>query len=353
MPPITELTVAAAIGHNPPQALEFGTAKENKFSKDAWTTKALTQVLWKDQVPAFSLLWLSEPDFSQHATGPGSSQSLAAIKSSDTNLGTVLAELDKRGLRSSTDVIVVSDHGFSTISDSADTATDLSLAGFSSTRWALGGLKDGQVLVQGNSGATFFYVGGHDPELVTKVAHWIQTQSWAGVVFSKIGVEGTFPLEEAKINSPEAPDLVVSMHWTLGLSKSGAPGLIASDGSTYSVGQGAHASLCPTEMHNTLVAAGPDFKAGVRDALPSGNVDIAPTVLWILGYHSEALRRDGRVLGEALVGFAPELKTYETRRLTASRSTAGGRWSQYLLISEVNGVRYLDEGNGSFVIGQK
>ncbi len=26
----------------------------------------------------------------------------------------------------------------------------------------------------------------------------------------------------------------------------------------------------------------------------------------------------------------------------------GGRWSQYLQISELNGVRYLDEGNGAF-----
>ena len=37
-------------------------------------------------------------------------------------------------------------------------------------------------------------------------------------------------------------------------------------------------------MHNTLVAAGPDFRAGVRDPLPSANTDLAPTILWILGF---------------------------------------------------------------------
>ena len=40
-------------------------------------------------------------------------------------------------------------------------------------------------------------------------------------------------------------------------------------------GQGTHATLSRYDMHNTLVASGPDFKAGWRDALPSGNVDLA------------------------------------------------------------------------------
>jgi arylsulfatase A-like enzyme len=250
-------------------------------------------------------------------------------------------------------VIVVSDHGFSTIAEATDIATDLSTAGFSASRVALGGLQDRQVLVQGNSGSTFFYVGGHDREEVRKIAAWAQTQPWAGVVFSKIPIEGTFALEDAKINSPEAPDLVVSMRWTLGLSKTGAPGLIFADGSAYGIGGGNHASLCPTEMHNTLVAAGPDFKPGIHDILPTGNIDVAPTVLWLLGFPDEALRRDGRVLGEALRVRAPTLKDYQTYRLTATRPTAGGHWEQYLLVSEVNGVRYLDEGNGAFIADKK
>jgi hypothetical protein len=57
---------------------------------------------------------------------------------------------------------------------------------------------------------------------------------------------------------------------------------------------------------------------------------------------------DGRVLGEALTIDAPPLRGYEIRRLEASRDTAGGLWRQYLQLSEVNGVRYLDEGNGAY-----
>src|SRR4051812_5609108 len=41
------------------------------IERDAWTTKALTDVFWKDSMPAFSLLWLGEPDLTQHETSLG------------------------------------------------------------------------------------------------------------------------------------------------------------------------------------------------------------------------------------------------------------------------------------------
>jgi len=40
------------------------------------------------------------------------------------------------------------------------------------------------------------------------------------------------------------------------------------------------------------------------------------------------------------------LKSYEPRRLDATRELANGVWHQYLDVSEVNGIRYYDEGNG-------
>jgi arylsulfatase A-like enzyme len=300
-------------------------------------------------VPAFSLLWLAEPDYSQHATGPGSAQSLAAIKSSDTNLGLVLAELEKRGLRASTDVLLVSDHGFSTIARKVDVAVELSKAGFPASRGAPGGLKSGDVLVVSNGGTTLFYVGGHDREVVGRVAAYLQQQDWAGVVFSREPMEGAFPLREARIDVPQAPDLALSLRWTHGLSESRAPGLQTADMSPSSNRVGGHASLSRYDMHNTLVAAGPDFRRGVLNPLPSGNTDIAPTVLWLLGLRDEAAKMDGRVLGEALVAAdAPPLKSFEVKRLAARRATGAGMWEQYLQVSEVNGVRYLDEGNGEF-----
>ena len=105
------------------------------------------------------------------------------------------------------------------------------------------------------------------------------------------------------------------------------------------------------DVHTLGEVVPTDFHAGVRNPLASGNTDLAPTILWLLGFRAEAMRMDGRVLGEALVAAdAPALRSVSARRLRADRELPGiGRWSQYLQIVEINGVRYLDEGNGAFV----
>ena len=64
---------------------------------DAWTTKAVTDFLWKDGVPALSVIWLGEPDLTEHESAPGAPPALAAIKSSDENLAAVLSALDMPG----------------------------------------------------------------------------------------------------------------------------------------------------------------------------------------------------------------------------------------------------------------
>jgi arylsulfatase A-like enzyme len=106
-------------------------------------------------------------------------------------------------------------------------------------------------------------------------------------------------------------------------------------------------------MHNTLVAAGPDFRHGQVDDLPTGNVDLAPTILRILGITSprSASGGDGRILSEAMVkldpataGLKPETKTIE-----ATKDFPRGTWRQSLQILRVESTTYLDEGNGRFV----
>ena len=90
-------------------------AQRNEFA-----TRALTETLWRDEVPAFSLLWLSEPDLTQHEDSPGAETSIAALRGSDQNLALVLDALAKKKARETTDILVVSDHGFSTIERGID-----------------------------------------------------------------------------------------------------------------------------------------------------------------------------------------------------------------------------------------
>ncbi|MHB8521464.1 MAG: alkaline phosphatase family protein [Limisphaerales bacterium] len=315
-----------------------------KADRDAWTTRALLGPLWDEAVPAFSLLWLSEPDFSQHATGPGSRRSLLALKSSDDNLARVLQALAARGLRSETDVLVVSDHGFSTISRTVNIAQSLQKAGFKAAREFAKPPAPGDVLVVSNGGSSLLYVVGHDANLIRRLVDYLQGQDFVGVLFTRDAVPGTFALHDARIDTPTAPDIVISLRWTADKNKVGAPGFVMSD-NYRAPGEGMHVSLSRFDLHNTLIAAGPDFRAGIVDSLPSGNVDLAPTILWILGVEPPR-KMDGRVLSEALTIRGPAISSFEPTRLTTESAHEHFLWHQYLNVTEVNGVVYLDEGNG-------
>ncbi len=65
-------------------------------SATRYATRALTEMMWRDALPAFSLLWLSDPDQAEHDTSPGSEACLAAVRSSDRNLAIVLDVLEKK-----------------------------------------------------------------------------------------------------------------------------------------------------------------------------------------------------------------------------------------------------------------
>jgi arylsulfatase A-like enzyme len=325
---------------------KFPEAGSNKINLDQWTTQALTGPLWQKEVPAFSVLWMAEPDWSQHQTGPGSPASLAAIQSSDRNLARVLQALKARNLQDSTDVIVVSDHGFSTIFENVDVLPILTAHGFHALRkFPETGGKDGDVMVVSIGGLVFCYVTGHNSELIAKIVHFFQSQPFSGVVFSQKPVAGAFPMADAGLDSANAPDIVVTMRWKPDQSQYGVPGLIYSTTDWLKPGQGQHATLSPYDMHNVCFAFGPDFVKGMKDSLPSGNVDIAPTILWILGIEPEK-KMSGRVLSEALTSAGPEIKTSAPRHRETQWKGDGFVWRQYLDSSEVNGVTYLDQGNG-------
>ncbi|MEY2480336.1 MAG: hypothetical protein QOI04_1263 [Verrucomicrobiota bacterium] len=319
-----------------------------KFAQgDSWTTKALTDFLWKDGVPAFSLLWLSEPDGSQHFTAPGTEAALAAIKSSDENLMLVRAALDRQHARETTDVFVVSDHGFSTIRHMIELPKVLASAGFHVVTEFSEAPKPDDIMMVGNGGAVLFYVTGHDEALTHRLVEFLQRSDFAGVIFTKAAMDGTFGLDQAKIDNEHAPDAVLAFRWNDSKNQFGIPGMIDADWQR-AAGKGTHATLSKFDMHNTFIAAGPDFRRGEVDELPSGNVDLAPTIAWILGI-TPPEKMDGRVLSEAMMDAPTKLPTPKTTTLEATHKFPDGTWRSYLRRTELDGTIYLDEGNGEFV----
>lgn len=319
-----------------PEMIEFP-----NIPQDQWTTRALTEGLWRKGLPAYSMLWMSDPDYSQHQMAPGSQMGLAALKSVDDRLGALLDALDATGQRKDTDIFVISDHGFSTIQRSSDVVAPLNAAGLKVTGTTFDHPpQPGEIMAVNNGGSIMFYVIGHDEEVGRKLTEIVQKSDYAGVIFSRWKLPGTFDLHTGRIATKEAPDVVMAFRWSGELNQYGVPGMLVAD-VPKKVGKGTHSSLSAYDMHNTLIAAGPDFKKGWDDETPSGNIDLAPTVLWILGV-PQPEPMDGRVLLEALAGH--ELGRKVSHEVLRAENPETG-WKQYLKVSRVGTTEYFDEGN--------
>lgn len=315
--------------------------------RDDWCVRTMIGPIWDQGLPALSLVWLSEPDLSQHETGLGSDASRAALRNSDQNLARVLDELQARGVADQTDVLVVSDHGFSTVTGSMDVTGRLRAAGFRALEGFQADPQPGEVLVVNNGGAALLYVIGRDRALIGKLVAFLQHQPESGVILTRDRWEGTFDLAKARVATATPPDIILSMRWSPATNAAGMAGTVLTAGPSRGVGMGAHGSLSRYDLHNTLIAAGPGFQVGMTNSLPSGNADLAPTILALLGREVPASMK-GRILHEAF--RQPGLTTLpplEVETLESTRTFPDGVWQQYLRIIRFGSAVYLDEGNGA------
>jgi predicted AlkP superfamily pyrophosphatase or phosphodiesterase len=312
-------------------------------AQDAWTTKALTHGLWKKSVSKYSVLWLSDADYSQHNEAPGHDSALAAVESADKQLGAVLKVLDEKKLRDKTDIIVASDHGFSTVERTVDVMDLLKKAKFNAFR-KFENPEPGDVLVVALGASVSLYVVDSDEAVVRRLVEFFQMSNFAAAIFTRLQIDGTFPLSQVRIGTDKTgPDVLVALKWSMDKNAYGAPGMFISD--TGTKGKGSHGSFGPSDVHNTCVMSGPDFKKGLINELPSCSVDLPPTILHVLGV-KPPVPMDGRVLQEALVSGKGEVPTPEVKTIEATRELGLFRWKQYLKYTKVGDAIYYDEAGG-------
>jgi arylsulfatase A-like enzyme len=382
------LTLSSANGDptlfQPPERLKDGVSSDPtdasgsrfKAGLDYMVAAYVDQVLPRKQ-PRLSLLWLRDPDSTQHSYGLGTRNWHDALRATDAMLGRIRDKLKQLGLDPVTDLIVVSDHGHSSVSgavqwfplrairDRASAEVDpkgysvsglvrladlLRRAGFAAydgigctyaplaagikadgapvypvstdvdgTACGKAGQKyqapamkvpaelpRGALVVAVNGGSDYVYVPDHDPEVVRRAVRFLQGRSEVGALFvdERYGrIPGTLPLGAIRAqHATRSPDILLSYDYDENAVVSGVPGIEYAgilQGNAY---RGMHGSFSPRDVHNVLIAAGPHFRRGFKDTLPSGNVDLAPTVARILGLSLQPT--DGRPLLEALAGGA-------------------------------------------------
>jgi arylsulfatase A-like enzyme len=301
----------------------------NQYAVDAYIKVALEIVH-----PDVTFMWLNDPDGTAHANGIGSELTRQSLTLVDRGIGRIEDTLRSKGLLDRTNIIVTSDHGFST--HTGELKLEALVEPFSRR------MPDGSPDLVVAEGAIHFR-GSADGARVAEIVTALQRRPEAGAIFTRPRskgspegvVPGTLSFDVARWNHPSrSAEILVSANWTRSKNAQGF------EGTTTAGGVAGHGSSSPYDIHNTLIAAGPDFREHTRSSVPTGNVDIAPTLLRLLNMEVPSTMA-GRVIEEGLRnGSAPE-----SVRVSQSKEavrTADGSYELTAYMSSVGAHRYLD-----------
>ena len=309
-------------------------------SRLAHAIRIMTEYVLPERRPAVALVWSSEPDKAQHAAGVGSALSDIAIKEADGQFGDLMRWLRENGRAADTDIIVASDHGYSTITEVVGVEQLVKDAGFPP------GGEPGGVIVAQNGGAVLFYTPAGDLDTAQRLAAWLMAHPWCGAITASdavAGIPGTLPASLVGNQGPRSPELTMSFRWDSVANEAGYPGTVYSAHGEPGAGQ--HGSMSRHEMNNILFAGGPSFRSNLKLDIPSGNLDLTPTILKILGI-SLSGDMHGRVLEEALTGGPNDGNVTWSTELHHAEHTIGGQvYRQQIKVSTVGTTSYVDEGN--------
>ena len=298
--------------------------------------RILTEYILPERNPAVALLWSSEPDKTQHEDGVGLGRAPQALAEADAEFGELLAYLEKSGRAGATDVFVASDHGYSTIGQVIRVEPMLRAAGFPTID------QPGGVAVAANGGSALFYVHDCEAGAAERLVSWLTAQPWCGPLFAseRIGEPaGTLPASLIGCDGPRSPDLAMSFSWHSAPNSAGYAGHAFATGGA--PGQGQHGSMSRHELRNVGIAAGPSLRNGTVIETPTGNIDLAPTILHLLEIGGADGTMDGRTLQEVLANgdcHAPEPSI-------TTHQAAVGDYRQEVQVSQVGNTRYADWGN--------
>jgi len=318
--------VLEALGAAPPQAMP--NAAQNRYAVDAYVKIGLDQLH-----PDLTLMWISDPDHTAHSNGIGSTTTTRALALADAEIGRIEDTLQARGLLDRTNLLVVSDHGFSTHTGA------FRLQSF--VEPFVKQLPDGSPDLVVAEGAIYLR-GERDDSRLAAIVTALQQRPEVGAVFTRPrtrgGAEGVVPgtlsFDVPRWNHRRSGDVLVSANWTAEANEAGYAG------TTGQSGVAGHGATSPHDIHGVLITAGPDFRRHATSDVPTGNVDLAPTLLRLLGLPVPAAMT-GRVIAEAFVN-GPALSSLRVERSSETVRSADGGYTLTAHFSATARHRYLD-----------
>ncbi|HQS51443.1 MAG TPA: alkaline phosphatase family protein [Daejeonella sp.] len=309
---------------------------ESVGGKHVWIANALMKFGLRLDGPKVSAIWFGDPDGTAHRDGIGAATAMAAIKTVDEQFGRILKDLESKGLDKNFNILISSDHGF---------VTDIGKIGLSEFLIKQGLKKDensDDVILAG--GAVF--VKDHNADQIKKIVTALQQEEWVGGIFTRSKkardthgwVPGTLSFDAIHWAHPErSSDILVDVNWNDDKNAAGYAG------SSFARGVAGHGGFSPYEVHIPLFAYGPSFKKAYEANLPTSNVDLVPTILYL---HKIEIPKqmDGRVMYELFNEKAPASAPSRAKIKTVEASTdiPGGKYRLILEQSILGKYIYLN-----------
>jgi predicted AlkP superfamily pyrophosphatase or phosphodiesterase len=376
-----------------PGALSANVVQQDYFA--SVTTRVVLPMFRERNKPFLLVFWSRDPDGTQHNQGdslntltPGINgpTSLAAIRNVDDDLARIRSTLGELGLLDTTDIIVTSDHGFSTISKESRTSSTIKTKfadalpghlpfGFVALDLARAlnlplidpddgyrTIADGEhtkngngliggdrakpkIVVAANGGSDLIYVPDGDKAIAKRIVDVLLTQDYASGIFvdSKLGkFPGTLSLDDIALEgSAITPHPAIAISFRSFDTVCGEPARCTVEvaDTVLQQGQGMHGSFSRADTWNFMAMQGPDFKSHFVDPAPVSNADLGRTIAQLMRLEaSDRGKLVGRVLSETMPGGTmPEVSS----RVVTSEPAANGLIT-VINMQQVGDTRYFD-----------
>jgi len=358
-------------------------------------TKVVLPMFKARNKPFVLVFWSRDPDGSQHNTGdslntitPGINgpTSMAGIKNADNNLAQLRKALDELGLTASTNIMISSDHGFSTISKESKTSPSAKITyedtpggflpmGFLAIDLAMAlklplfdpndknapvaenahpragnGLlgKDPakpDVVVATNGGSDLIYLPNNDRKLAGRIVKALLEQDYVSGLFVEDDLgrfPGALPLSllglRGKAVTPHPAIVVNFRSYSSGCDEPTNCSVEIAD-TVLRQGQGMHGSFSRGDTMNFMAAIGPDFKAGYVSDLPVSNADVGATAARLLGLTPKP---KGSLIGRVMTEAMPNGATPRSFSGSVSSRASANGLKTVLKFQRVGEQRYFD-----------
>jgi hypothetical protein len=253
---------------------------------DAQTTRQFCQALADPGDALLHLLWICEPDHSQHTLELGSPDHRDVIAGAEACAVHVCEAVN--ALRAAGDDVlfaIASDHGHETVDEIIPVNELLVEAGLKDD------VHSSDVVLASSGMGALLYLSDDARNRSKRIAEWVRNQDWAGMVYegealAQIGQRSDTSLAVA---FSMAKRDIENRYGIRGFGHVAGDIFMKSDAS----GHGQHGGLGPYETNALLCISGGGFRAGKSDA-PSRTIDIAPTVMRHLGVACDGM--DGKPL---------------------------------------------------------